>query len=646
MPDQINSTIVSLAILKINWENKKDYLDIFVPLVAETIRLSQEDIVTTPTLQEEVRTKFGLVIPQNTLKMILNRVRKNGYIRLENRIYYPNREVLRGLEKSFYQVQQNVLRAYEGLVREFTEFCVNVLLVSISAEESDSIFQEYLRENALILKGQNGSTVIPSAQERPSKSRRFYIGAFIQHLETTHSSHFASWETIVVGNMLANSVYLPDTANANRRFQRTSVYFDTSFLIYALGYAGNTRKAPCEELLNLLYEVGADLKCFKHTVDEVRGILSACANKIRYGQLQDAYGPSIEYFLLNGFSASDIELYIVQLEQDLRSAHISVVDKPSYQEHKYVIDEVKLREALSTELFYSNPDGRALDRDVDSIAAILRLRQGRKPHLIEDCGNVFLTTNSGLAWIARNFSFDPSSPDSISPCITDDMLTTILWLKNPHQAAKLPRKRIIADYYAAVQPDITTVRQYHAEIEKLSQGKIITQNDYYLLRYSSVAKNSLMQVTHGGEEAITAATIKEILDIVYKQLRDEDRQQLEQEIRQREASRLETEGLRNAEIQRVSRIKSRAQKWASGITKYLRYIVIFILGFATITTFPWTLPALEEAIPQYAFTVLWLILFVLSMINLLFGTPVEEYIRRLETRLSAEIEKVLKSLSS
>jgi hypothetical protein len=54
MPNQINPTVVSLAILKVHWENKKDYLDIFVPLAAETIRLSSDDIVTTPRLQEEL----------------------------------------------------------------------------------------------------------------------------------------------------------------------------------------------------------------------------------------------------------------------------------------------------------------------------------------------------------------------------------------------------------------------------------------------------------------------------------------------------------------------------------------------------------------------------------------------------------------
>jgi len=578
--------------------------------------------------------------------MILKRVRKNNYIRLDKHIYYANHEALHGLEDSFYKVQQNVLRAYEELVSEFTEFCANVQQVSISVEKSDSIFQEYLRENALILKAHNRGTVIPSAQERSSKSEQFYIGAFVQHLETTHSSHFASWETIVVGNMLANSVYLPDTTNPHRRFHKTSVYFDTSFLIYTLGYAGDARKAPCEELLKLLYEVGADLKCFKHTVDEVRNILSVCANKIRQGQLKDTYGPSIEYFLLNGFSATDIELHIVQLERDLQSVRIAIVDKPDYRKHEYVIDEVKLKEALSAELFPFRTNDQALDRDVDSIAAILRLREGRMPNIIEHCGNIFLTTNSGLARVSQNFSSDQRYPDSISPCITDDMLTTILWLKNPHQAANLPRKRIIADYYAAVQPDTTTVKQYNAEIEKLSQGKAITQNDYYMLRYTSVAKSALMQVTHGGAEAVTNVTIKEVLDIVRQQLRDEDHQLLEQEIGQREASRLEAEGLRNAEIQRVSRIKSRAKKWASRITKYFRCVVILLLGFATITTFPWNLPALEEAIPQYAFTVLWLVLFVLSMINLLFGTPVEEYIRRFESRLSTEIGRVLLGLGN
>ena len=40
-----NNAIVSLAILKVNYDEKKDYLDTFLPFVAECIKIEKYDII-------------------------------------------------------------------------------------------------------------------------------------------------------------------------------------------------------------------------------------------------------------------------------------------------------------------------------------------------------------------------------------------------------------------------------------------------------------------------------------------------------------------------------------------------------------------------------------------------------------------------
>ena len=56
--------------------------------------------------------------------------------------------------------------------------------------------------------------------------------------------------------MLASAVYLEDP-QAARKFRNTKIYFDTTFLIYALSYAGEARQAPSKELLEVLYETSS-----------------------------------------------------------------------------------------------------------------------------------------------------------------------------------------------------------------------------------------------------------------------------------------------------------------------------------------------------------------------------------------------------
>ena len=80
--------------------------------------------------------------------------------------------------------------------------------------------------------------------------------------------------------------------------------------------------------------------------------MAACAERFMKKDFRDSYGPSMEYFLTQNYSASDIELLIVGLERDLQRLGVRISDKPEYQA-RYQIDEAGLSKAL--ELRSSTP---------------------------------------------------------------------------------------------------------------------------------------------------------------------------------------------------------------------------------------------------------------------------------------------------
>lgn len=673
-----NPTIVSLALLKVNWDLlKKDYLENFVPLVTESIRCLGTEVVSLPEVQAELQSRFGLYIPQNAIKALLSRVRKKGYIRQENRVFYANHDALAGTE--FRQTQGNVVRMYEALISSLVQYCAEQHNVRWSTEEADAALNGYLEEHQVELANSfTGRRSLP-VPDHPRRSSLYLVGSFVNRLQETASGDFEFLETIVKGSMLANAIFLPDPTQATRKFHKTEVFFDTSFLIYALGYGGVHRQRPCRELLDLLYETGADLRCFEHTLEETRGVLIACSQRIAEHRLRDAHGPSIEYFLSIGARPSDIDLLALRLDSNFRSLRIRVVETPPFIP-AYVIDEKGLEAALCAEIQYSNP--HALMHDLKSISAIMRLRRGEEYLYVENCRAVFATMNSALAMVSRAFLVPDATRTCVAPCITDYSLTNLLWLKQPTRAPDLPRKRIIADCFAATQPDERMWRNYLAEIDKLQRSGEVSPTDYYLLRYSYEARNALMEVTLGEEDAFVEGTVPEILELVKSRVQADVRAALEAERLKSEQSAREVETLRASaaeaarlaqasaetaaarerELQdgaererkeiaegfvwkeeiRRARIRQWSERAARIASRVVAGICLLLLGIGSAGTFPRNLPSFSAAPIRYPLAILQIVVFVFSLANLMFGATVIGLVRRFELWLAAFVERKMR----
>ena len=638
----LTPTITSLALLKVNYDTfRRDYLENFVPMVAECIRRSPTDIVSLPDLQRHLRERFGMSLPQNTIKALLKRVRKAGYIRLENKAYYRNADELEALE--FQGVQRRVVQVHDSLVAEFVGFCSLRFGVELTSEDADAAIASYLEENQLrVMDAVTEGTVIPKSG-RSVRNAKFLVASFIRHLQETHSGALGHLETVVKGHMLANAIFLPDPGGASRRFRDTEVYLDTPFLIKALGYEGESQKAPCSELLELLKETGAELRCFSHTRDEVRGVLEWCASQVEANGSNAASGRDVlRNFRAAGLRPTDVMRKSNNLDKDLRDLGVRVVNKPEH-DRQHQIDEEALREALEKNVPYSRP--QQVLRDIDSISAVVRLRKGESIARVEECRAVFVTTNSRLARFASRYFSEGPGGRGVTPCLTDYALTNILWLKRPTAAPDLPRKRIIADCYAATRPTEELWRRYLQEIESLEREGEVSADEYYMLRHSTLAESALVDATMGQEEGFSEGTVAEVLERVRSNIEAKKQAEVNSERSARESAEQEIQAGQERTANRQKTTWRNAQRGARWITRALTVLVLGLLVLATAYSFPWDLPAPSSLWWRYLLAIALGLLFALSVASLVRGTTLLSVSRWVEAHLARWIERCLLTLT-
>lgn len=327
-----HSTLVSLAVLKVNWDHEqKSYLDLFVPFVAEAIRTLSPEVVQTADLQAAVEQRFGLAIPEFALKSILERVRKAGYVVRRHRTYRPAHEALEKL--GFEDRRTQLDERYTGIVSAVCDYAEQEHGLVWSEGDASSALLNYLRGHdlSLTVAARSGST-IPTVGKSPRNSD-FVLSSFAADQQSSQPEQFALLETVVQGNMLANALFLPNPQDVQRKFRNTAVYLDSPLLLRALGYSGPALAGPPKELLDLLGKAGARVCCFEASVQEVRGMLEACASLMTQPKavvrfpLRDTYN----FFKDEGRSPSDVLLRAAEIEQALRGLNIHIMPRPQYR---------------------------------------------------------------------------------------------------------------------------------------------------------------------------------------------------------------------------------------------------------------------------------------------------------------------------
>jgi hypothetical protein len=255
--------ITTLAILKVNADRGRDYIDYFVPFVAECLRASSHDAVSLAEVRDELVRRFGIAIPLGALKTILKRAARKGYLRRDAEIY---RRVMAELETlDFARIRDDALRQETALVRKLVEFSKQRFDVDWTDQQAEGALLAHLESrSAMLLAATTSGAAVPTPASA-SPSEDFVVSVFILHLADTDPEGFGYLETLVKGSALAGVMFFPELANVVSSFSGLTVYLDTRVLLRALGLEGESSREVVTEMLDLVYELGGRLASTRRT---------------------------------------------------------------------------------------------------------------------------------------------------------------------------------------------------------------------------------------------------------------------------------------------------------------------------------------------------------------------------------------------
>lgn len=526
----MNKTIASLAILKVNWDQRrKDYIENFVPFVATLICKQNYETIETNIVCQDFAREYGLSIPYHAMITILTRVKKRRLITRYKGQFVPEKDRLS--EVDFSAAAKDQIAKQGKVIDEFTRFTREKYKLELTREQAEMALISFVQEHDLdvLFLNQQRTTVLPSA--KPTRKQKFLLNTFIKHAYEADRDVFNFIVDIALGHILASTLLYREFDKFKGKLRSIHFYFDTGFVMRLLGTDGEERRIANIECSKILRNEGANLYVFSHTYEEIMGILETCLEWIEHPKADPTKAsPALRYFLENNYRASDVERVIVNVDAVLGENGISIVEPPDPDQHRaYQIDESKLRHTIIATYrefvpsFLESEREITVQRDIDSISATYRLRKGRTPRSIKQARHVFVTTNSGLAWATRRFELSEGGERFMMPaCLTDVLVGTLVWLESPARLCPINEKKILADCSAALQPDKDLLGKYLNEVERLKSQNKIREQEYYFLRTHRIAMNLLEEKTMGDPDSFTDKTAEEVLEEVKGAIRREE----------------------------------------------------------------------------------------------------------------------------
>lgn len=513
-----NKSILSVAILKANWDVRGiDYVENFVPLLLHLLKNGKYDEIKIDKLKIDFENEFGLCIPYHPIETILIRLKNKSFVYKKDQKYFFNSTI--DGASNFEEVRDNQGRKLNKLTQSLINFCKNVHSYDVDNITAEKALVSFFQENGLgLLSATKEKSSLPDVET--DKTLKFCIAKFIENAKSIEPEIFRFLVDIAIGVALANTiVYGQNLTNFSGKIDNLHLYLDTGYLFALLGVNGKEKEDAFSELTKTMVELGAHLYVFEHTYDEVYRILNGALfwmNQVNYDPQKASR--VLKYFIDNDFKASDVEMFIAQAPNVLSKYKIQKAPKPDYSENiQYQIDEADLKK-LIIESYKNDPffdetvKDETINKDVESVYSICKLRKGKIAFTLKNASFIFITTNKSLARISTLVQSADNAHYAIPPCITDILIGTLVWLQNPVKTLILNEKKLIADAYAAVQPDSSLIKKYLEEVDSLKQKWEITENEYYILRTNRVAFNLLSERTKNDVHNFNPKTTREIMD--------------------------------------------------------------------------------------------------------------------------------------
>jgi len=639
------SAVKSVAILKSCIDQNKDLVDDYVPFIANQAKVHSYVSVNVETLVRDFAHDYGLTVPYHPMISILNRCIQKQIVEHKGAEYRFNSK--RVAESSFSSEAARVEAQIDAFLDAFRRFADEKFGKSYTLDQSNAIIISFLKAyDAEIILSNSHVSALP--ETAIASQDEYVFNKYVLHLHSEDPKSYQVLVELAVGYLYASSVLFTELKKPKSGVRNLQLIFDTRLLLRLVGLEGEEIAAVYRKLLSDLKEDGGRLKVFKHTIEEMNGILDDCIQWVQNPKYESRYaGPALRHFVENKYSMSDVVLFKANLETQLGNFGIRSMDGGfGVGLVKDQVDEQQLYDIIVQEYSRHNDYFRecskreVLYRDVKSLSAVARLRKGALPKSLKRAGVVFVTTNTALARAASKFFDCQGGRDHACECVTDLYLGTVTWLNAPSVIQDLQYRRILADTVAALRPDAELVERYRSELDKLKNQKEISEREYYFLRSHPRPLSRLEDKTFGDSDAFYDKLPEEILEEFRAEMKAEFQKEADAIASQKESkiaelastlesTKRESECYREKLAQTNSRIEHMSSflTWTIGVVVSLALAVLLVVAVIPIGSLFWQL-------------VIGIPLALISALNLILGLTVRQFYRPVRDWIAGRLRRV------
>ena len=511
VPAQVRG-LATIALLKVNFDAGQDHIDMFLPFALDAVRSLDEDAFQLVQARVAITKRFRLTIPDHTLGTILSRAVKRGYCRRSAGHYVRKLDRFRNTDLA--EQIQSVEREHWSLAKRLREFSADTRAEVASDEEALQVLLTFLNDKhvAMIL-DEPDEILFRSKLSALTDNQTRVTAQFLNTCYRSEPELTRYVQRMVEGFVLQNTLLLRDIGSTRGSFKDLSVYFDSLFLLRALGLAGINSQTASRELIELLKATHARLFVFERTVAEMQRILRFYQEKLgtTNGIFELREGAITQHLLSKRYGPADIAQAVGLMETQLRGLGLAIRPFPEHR-FRYTLDEDDLTQRLQ------RPNQQTDERvrhDVDCAAAILTLRQLRESRSLDATNAVFVTTNKSVVDTVTGW-YKNQKKSGVPPMVRHLTMSTAAWLKKPAAAGNLKLHELIASCSAALQPSTRQWQAFKGHLEKLQQNGELSSEEMVAVVAHELTETRLFE--SDDTEYEDPSTVREIVESVKKEL--------------------------------------------------------------------------------------------------------------------------------
>lgn len=153
----------------------------------------------------------------------------------------------------------------------------------------------------------------------------------------------------------------------------------------------------------------------------------------------------------------------------------------------------------------------SIKRDVRTIIDIFRLRGHDSHTSLKSCKAILITLNRGIAKAAKEIGNEQvTSP--IPPCLTNEMMSAILWANYPEGNSNLNEELLVYECYRNIEIKNSILSRFYRDIKDKYDAHAITDEQYLAATSSRLVIQMLKEETFNSEDMYTDSTAVEIAE--------------------------------------------------------------------------------------------------------------------------------------